>query len=540
MRFYKGRLSTKLISALLIGTMLTSAASPCLALERAAVTVSAYSDKTEEYLLKTVKAPSYGSIGGEWAVIGLARSGASTPEDYFPGYSSRLTEYISESKGILSTRRYTEYSRVILAVSSLGLDASDIGGYDLTLPLCDREMTMKQGINGAVFALLALDCAGYRVDDTELRGYYVDALLDSQLSDGGWNVSTGSDGSDADTTAMVLQALAKYRSDEMVEKAVASAVEYLSASQLPDGGFETMGSETAESISQVIIAMCELGISQNDERFVKNKRTPLDALKSFQTIDGGFRHTLDSRSVNKMATEQAFCALTAVERFEAGKSSLYSMGDALTIASDYEKFADRDSEVKKLSVKYSIGFSDVPKDDPDRTAIEALAARGIINGRTSELFAPDDKMTRAEFCTIVVRALGLEPRTSSDFSDVLSSDWFSGYVGKAYSKGIVNGVGEATFLPGGSITREAAAVMVTRSAELCGIDTELSSSAIRDTLSQFSDWTTSSDWARGGLAFCCLKGILDESVIRLEPREDISRREVAAMLYNLLREAELL
>lgn len=529
-----------LAAILLTAMLISSAAEAVYAADTRAVTVAAYADRAGEYIIKTVKAPSYGSIGGEWAVIGLARSELEVAEDYFPGYIERLSEYISDNEGVLSARKHTEYSRVILALSSLGLDASDFCGYDLTLPLFDVEATLKQGINGGAYALLALDSADYRSSEAEdPRESYVDALLEAQRIDGGWSLSAD-DASDVDLTAIVLQALAKYREDDRVEKAIGNALKWLSSVQLADGGFETMGSETTESIAQVIIAMCELGISQDDESFIKNGKAPIDALKSFQTIDGGFLHTAASRSVNKMATEQAFCALTALERLGSRKNSLYLMKDALTIDTEVVKFPTRDKDIKRLEVMYEVKFSDVTESDIGREAIEALAARGIVNGRSQGKFEPDASMTRAEFCTVVVRALGFKTESLELFYDVKETDWFSGYVGRAYSKGIVNGVGANSFAPSGTITREAAALMVARAAKLCGFDTELSSSAVRDVLSQFSDWKSVSDWAKEGLAFCYLKGILDESVIRIEPNEAISRRELSMMLYELLKEAELI
>ena len=58
---------------------------------------------------------------------------------------------------MLSERKYTEYSRVILALSALECDARSAAGYDLTLPLGDYDKVSAQGVNGVIYALLALD-----------------------------------------------------------------------------------------------------------------------------------------------------------------------------------------------------------------------------------------------------------------------------------------------------------------------------------------------------------------------------------------------
>ena len=96
-------------------------------------------DGTAKYMLSAVPKPDYADIGGEWAVLGLARSGYTVPEGYFEGYLGRLETSVKACKGVLSDRKYTEYSRVVVALSALGVDARDVGGYDLLAPLGKRS-----------------------------------------------------------------------------------------------------------------------------------------------------------------------------------------------------------------------------------------------------------------------------------------------------------------------------------------------------------------------------------------------------------------
>ena len=105
---------------------------------------------------------------------------------------------------------------------------------------------------------------------------------------------------------------------------------------------------------------------------------------------------------------------------------------------------------------------------------------------------------------------------------------------------IVNGVGEGRFNPDGTITKQEAAVMVARAAKLCGMDTELDPAAVRDVLAQFTDYVTTPEWAREGLAFCYQEGILDDSAMEIQGKTEILRCEIAQMLYNLLSSAKLL
>ncbi len=82
--------------------------------------------------------------------------------------------------------------------------------------------------------------------------------------------------------------------------------------------------------------------------------------------------------------------------------------------------------------------------------------------------------------------------------------------------------------------------MVARAAKLCGLDTDYTTSAARDVLSQFGDYTKCASWAMASLAFCYDNGILDDSVLNIWPEQQIKRCEIAQMLYNMLEKANLL
>lgn len=284
--------------------------------------------KTHSDMLDTVKTDEL-TFGSEWLVIALARSGRDVPDSYYDS----VVKAVQSAKGQLSDKKSTEYARTILALTAIGKDPTGVGGYDLLAGLADMDDVTYQGINGAIFALLALDSGKYDVPAAAEGGTQVTRdglvayILAQQLSDGGWALSGTS--ADPDVTAMALQALAPYRTgDETVDAAVDKGVQLLSDMQLSDGGYSSWGTLNSESCAQVLIALAALGIDPvSDSRFVKNGLTVLDALLAY-AVSGGFRHTVDGEA-DAIATEQALCALTAYARLLDGKTALYDMTDVL-------------------------------------------------------------------------------------------------------------------------------------------------------------------------------------------------------------------
>ena len=114
-------------------------------------------ERTAKYLKSAVPEPGYGSLDGDWIVFGLARAGADLSDGYFDRYYTAVEAAVQAADGTLDENRYTEYSRLILALTAIGRDPQNVGGYDLLLPLADLEKTTAQGVNGAAVALLALD-----------------------------------------------------------------------------------------------------------------------------------------------------------------------------------------------------------------------------------------------------------------------------------------------------------------------------------------------------------------------------------------------
>ena len=109
-----------------------------------------------------------------------------------------------------------------------------------------------------------------------------------------------------------------------------------------------------------------------------------------------------------------------------------------------------------IAVSASAGFTDV-SDSETAVAAAALESMGIVTGTATNVYSPSKTLTRAEFATLVVRAMGLEDKVSSHtskmlFSDVKPGNWYTGYVNLAYSEGIINGYGNGKFGPNDNVT----------------------------------------------------------------------------------------
>ena len=305
---------------------LQSAVTKLAALRKAALTKKLDElYKTTGDFMATLGTPTVNSIGGEWMVIGLARSGRPVPAGYYDNVVKFVRENADKNER-LDRNKVTDNARVILALTAIGKDVTNVGGHNLLKGLDNMAYVQTQGINGPIFTLIALDSHNYPTMGDVTREKLIQVILDAQLTDGGWDLSGTK--ADPDMTAMAIQALAPYyKTNETVKAAVDKALEALSALQRNDGGFGSWGTVNSESCDQVIVALTALGIDPTaDSRFIKNGNAVLDALAGFYVTGGGFRHTAGGER-NGMATEQGYYALAAYYRFVNAQTRLYDMSD---------------------------------------------------------------------------------------------------------------------------------------------------------------------------------------------------------------------
>ena len=300
--------------------------------------VSSVLNATMAQLAATVTEPVFGTTAGEWTVLSLARGNYYAKDNaYFTGYYDRIVETVNTTaasvnmSGALHKNKSTENSRLIVALSALGIDATSVGDWDLVEAYSANgfRWIKKQGLNGTIWALIALDSGNYATSDTTIRQQCVDSILSLQHDDGGWALQANlTYASDPDVTGMALTALYPYRDQPEVAAAAEEAFACLSAMQHDNGTFASGGSECSESCAWVIVSTTMWGINPDtDSRFIKNGNSVVDALLTHYLPDSAtFQHIIGAGS-NAMATDQSCYALVAYDRFINNKKALFDYSD---------------------------------------------------------------------------------------------------------------------------------------------------------------------------------------------------------------------
>ena len=300
--------------------------------------VSTVLNATMAQLATTVTAPSFGTNAGEWTVFSLARGNHFAKDNaYFTDYYNRIVTTVNEiaaevnMNGALDKNKSTENSRLIVALSAIGKNATAVGDWNLVEAYSANGINWikKQGMNGTIWTLIALDSGNYATSDPTIRQQCIDSILEARHNDGGWSLVTAkAQPSNVDITCMTLTALYPYRDQEAVATACAEAIEWLSDSQLTSGGFPYGQGETSESCAWAIVALTTWGINPDtDSRFIKDGNSPIDNLLTYYVEEEAMFEHGKGAGANAMATDQSTYAIVAYDRFINGEKALYDYSD---------------------------------------------------------------------------------------------------------------------------------------------------------------------------------------------------------------------
>ncbi|BFN04012.1 hypothetical protein K092500153_07190 [Clostridium tetani] len=277
-----------------------------------------------------------GTWSSDWKTVAFNKSGLQLPENYNGKYLEDTKKLLKDSKGYFY--KVTDYERITLGVVAAGGDPRNVGGYNLLDKIYNfhdpKNPNRKidfQGLNGVIYALIALDTKNYEIPAGAkfTREYMLDYVLENRNTDGGWDLNMSGNKSDVDITSMTLIALAPHhdyvsKDGKKVTDAIKGAIDWLSKVQRQDGGFNSWFTENnSESCAQTIIGLCANGIDPTSAKFTKN-RNLVENLLRFQQSNGEFYHLMDgSEGVNGMSTEQAYQAILAYRDFAKEKGSIY-------------------------------------------------------------------------------------------------------------------------------------------------------------------------------------------------------------------------
>lgn len=469
--------------------------------------------------------PQFGSIGGEWTVMALARSGLPLPEGYLDRYNTHIDRVVAEKGGKLSRNKFTEYSRLIVALGVTGKDVNNVGGHKLIPPLANFDDVIKQGINGPIWALIALDTKKYdmpQIADAAAqnsRERMVNEILSREITTdngikGGWALMGNQP--DPDITAMALYSLwPYYHTNPRVKEASDRALETLSRIQLSTGGYTTFFDENSESSAQVIIALATMGIDPDkDERFIKydvngRANSVVDALMTYKVPGSGFKHVHRETEPNPMATDQAMEALIALKRFRNGQSPLF----------DYTDLMGGDGTFTDIQGTWAYDL--------------IMETNGYGIAHNSSLFKPYQNVSRAEFAVGLANGLKIQKgQVPYNLPDVSQDAWYRQAIELVASNGIMEGRETGQFDPNGEIIREEAMAMIQRAVQVKTGQAQVDQARIKETLAGFSDGAQVSDWAREAVSYTIQKKIVQGRPEGIAPRGKLTRAESVQIIKN--------
>ncbi len=152
---------------------------------------------------------------------------------------------------------------------------------------------------------------------------------------------------------------------------------------------------------------------------------------------------------------------------------------------------------------------------------------GIISGYDdSNLFRPNNPVTRAEFCTMVNNAFGSTVEAEINFSDVEKGAWYYKPISIGVNSGYILGYDDARFRPNANISRQEAAVIGER---LLPYDTEASN------IQKYPDYTQVADWAYAAVQRIIKRGYMgtyDDN--KIHPTDALTRAQAVKIICDIV------
>jgi hypothetical protein len=174
--------------------------------------------------------------------------------------------------------------------------------------------------------------------------------------------------------------------------------------------------------------------------------------------------------------------------------------------------------------------------------LDFMAKKQIISGYPDDTFKPDRYVTRAEFTSMLVKAINEKQKTinaaDAAFIDVMSTDWCYPVVNTAWKSGLVTGVTATTFEPDKNITREQMAAIAVRALKQLKTVSVLTSTQADNILGSYTDAKNVSAWAKVELATAINNKIMEGvGQNNLASQDLATRAQAAVIVYKVLNES---
>lgn len=152
--------------------------------------------------------------------------------------------------------------------------------------------------------------------------------------------------------------------------------------------------------------------------------------------------------------------------------------------------------------------------------------KGYIKGYGDNGLKPDAEITRVEFITLINRAFGLTEKTEVSFKDIKPNYWGYNEIAIAKKAGYIAGFADGTFRPNDKISKQEAAIIISR---LMGLKTDINPELI----SSFKDSNNLKDWSIGSISAAVLAGYMSaEKDGSFLPNKKLTRAEAIVALDN--------
>jgi chitodextrinase len=216
--------------------------------------------------------------------------------------------------------------------------------------------------------------------------------------------------------------------------------------------------------------------------------------------------------------------------------SIDNNGESVPVTSGkYDAATGKVTFTATESGKYAVTYVEKTFEDTAKTKwaekpIEVLASKGIAGGTSATTFSPEKSITRADYLTMLMKALGLKSDVTAAFDDVKQDAYYFNAVATAKMLGITDGTGDNKFSPDKLISRQDMIVMTEKALKVAK---EIAQNGSGTDLDKFSDKSDISGYAVDSIAGFVNAGLISGSDGKINPRQNTTRAEAAVIIYKI-------